>query len=1040
MLITLLCTASWMFAQVTVTGNVRDERDEGAIGATVLLVGSQKGTITDSKGNFRLSVPETQTAVLQVSYVGYETQKVPLNGKKHVNIVLKEEANALDEVMVVAYGTQKKETLTGAISSVKTDVLLRSPNASIATSLAGQITGLSSVATSGQPGKEDPAIYIRGVGSLTEGASSPLILVDGVERSFFQMDPNEIASVTVLKDASATAVFGVRGANGVVLVTTRRGEAGKARISISSSVGIQQPTRILKMADSYTYAQLFNEMNEHDGNKHAFDAYALERFRLGDDPIMYPNTNWREYIMKNASVQTQHNVNVSGGTDRVRYFISAGFLWQDGLFRQYKELDYNNNFNYTRYNYRGNLDLDITKNTLLKVGLGGTIGITHEPNDNDYPYGIFSLINMAQPFNSPGIIDGKLVTINPGKYEGILMNNNALARFYGQGYDKNTSNTMNMDLALTQKLDFITKGLSVEVKGAYNTTYSFIQKRHGSVENYVPYYKSELENPNLDIHDPAYDKTIVYRVEGQNKRLGYAEQTYRGRNWYFEASMRYNRKFGNHNVGGLLLYNQNKKYYPSQFTDVPTAYIGFVGRVTYDYKSRYLAEFDFGYNGSENFAPSKRFGAFPAGSVGYVLSEESFMKKQKVVDYLKLRASVGLVGNDNMSGNRFLYLPDGWSVDKIGSADHWGAYPYGYNFGYNNTNTLWGAVESRIGNSRVSWETALKQNYGVDVHFLNNRLKVSADLFFENRKDILIKRRTIPVFTHLDNNILPVVNMGKVKNHGYEVEVKWDDRIKDDFHYYLHANVSYSKNKIVFQDEVEPNETYLWRTGQPVGSIFGYVADGFYNDSDFEKKGVLKKGLPIPSAEVGPGDVKYRDLNNDGRINEDDQCKIGHPTRPAYTFGLNYGAEYKGFFFSMNWTGAVERSLLLEEFFRIPFGINNNNALMQFHADNRWTPETAATATVPRFSTKTSAYNSQTSSLWVKNGNYLKLKTVTLGYNFRHLAGLKKIGISELSVKLSGYNLLTFDKFKIMDPECTPGLTDSYPINKIYNLGVNITF
>ena len=358
-LLIMLLTTSFVFAQVTVTGNVRDERGDEVIGATVLLIGSQHGVITDVDGNFKLNVPNAKTAVLQISYVGYETQKIALKGKTKISVTLAEVANALNEVMVVAYGTQKKETLTGAISSVKTDGLLRSPNASIASSLAGQVTGLSSVSTSGQPGKEDPSIYIRGVGSLTEGASSPLILVDGVERSFFQMDPNEIESVTVLKDASATAVFGVRGANGVILVTTRRGQEGKATISITSSVGVQQPTRILKMADSYTYATLFNEMNDNDGkSKHTFDDYALERFRLGDDPIMYPNMNWRKYIMKNSSIQTQHNLNISGGTDRVRYFISMGFLWQDGLFRQFKELDYNNNYSYTRYNYRGNLDLD----------------------------------------------------------------------------------------------------------------------------------------------------------------------------------------------------------------------------------------------------------------------------------------------------------------------------------------------------------------------------------------------------------------------------------------------------------------------------------------------------------------------------------------------------------------------------------------------------------------------------------------------------------------------------------------------------------
>ena len=560
-LLIMLLTTSFVFAQVTVTGNVRDERGDEVIGATVLLIGSQHGVITDVDGNFKLNVPNAKTAVLQISYVGYETQKIALKGKTKISVTLAEVANALNEVMVVAYGTQKKETLTGAISSVKTDGLLRSPNASIASSLAGQVTGLSSVSTSGQPGKEDPSIYIRGVGSLTEGASSPLILVDGVERSFFQMDPNEIESVTVLKDASATAVFGVRGANGVILVTTRRGQEGKATISITSSVGVQQPTRILKMADSYTYATLFNEMNDNDGkSKHTFDDYALERFRLGDDPIMYPNMNWRKYIMKNSSIQTQHNLNISGGTDRVRYFISMGFLWQDGLFRQFKELDYNNNYSYTRYNYRGNLDLDITKSTLLKVGLGGIVGITHEPNDQDYPYGLFSLINMAQPFNSPGIIDGKLVLTDPGKYDGVLMDNNALGRYYGQGYDQATSNTMNMDLQLTQKLDFITKGLSVEVKGAYNTYYVFKQKRYGSVETYTPYYQSALESPGLDINDPSYNKTIVYRVSGQNKRLSYSEDNNtRGRDWYFEASLRYNRKFGGHNVGGLLLYNQSKK-------------------------------------------------------------------------------------------------------------------------------------------------------------------------------------------------------------------------------------------------------------------------------------------------------------------------------------------------------------------------------------------------------------------------------------------------------------------------------------------------
>ena len=410
------------------------------------------------------------------------------------------------------------------------------------------------------------------------------------------------------------------------------------------------------------------------------------------------------------------------------------------------------------------------------------------------------------------------------------------------------------------------------------------------------------------------------------------------------------------------------------------------------------------------------------------------------MDYLKLRASIGLVGNDNISDNRFLYLSNSWLVDQLPSEkDYWHAYKNGYNFGFNNGNMIKGAIESRIGNPNVSWETALKQNYGIDVNFLNNRLKVSADIFFEDRKDILIKRQTIPITTNLTSDNLPVVNMGRVKNHGYEIDLKWEDVIKGKLHYYINANVSYNRNKIIFQDEVEPNEPYQWRTGQPVGTIFGYVADGFYNDSDFEN-GKLKEGLPKPTMDVSPGDVKYTDLNGDGLITDDDQRAIGNPTRPAYTWGLNYGADYKGFFFSMNWTAATERSLVLDYFFRKPFGNNANNALMQFHADNRWTPATAETATVPRFATKSMDYNSYTSSLWVKNGNFLKLKTLTIGYNFKERKALKKLGISQLGIKFSGYNLLTFDSFKIMDPECTPGLTDSYPIIKIYNIGINLTF
>lgn len=1030
-------------AQVTVTGNVSDDMGP-IIGANVIVKGGTTGVISDIDGNFKIQVPDLKKTVLKISFIGYQEAEVPLNGKSHVKVVLKEDSEMLEEVTVVAYGVQKKETLTGAISSVKTEALLASPNASVANSLAGKIPGLSSIQSSGQPGAEDPKIFIRGAGALTEDGSAPLILVDGVERSFFQMDPNEIEDVTVLKDASATAVFGVRGANGVVLVTTRRGEKGKAKIAVNSSVGIQTPTRMLHNADSYTYATLFREREINDGRDpdRYFTEYDLERFRLGDDPIMYPSMDWRSYMLNKAAVQTQHNLNISGGTDQVRYFISVGYLFQDGLFKKFG--NNSEGYNYNRYNYRTNLDIDISKTTTLKLGIGGVVGNRKQSAVKEED--LWRNMNNSQPFTSPGVIDGKAIVI-PNRY-GDIVNTNPVTNIYNRGWLKTMTNTLNMDLHLVQKLDFLTKGLSVEVKGAYNTDYTFkkgMTKRAARYRSYEAYYQSELENPEMDPTDPDFNKTVVYKVNGNEDGPDYSEDDDRGRNWYFEASFRYNRKFGDHNVTGLLLYNQNKKYYPKKMAFIPTAYVGLVGRATYDYKSRYLAEFNIGYNGSENFAPDKRFGTFPAFSLGYILSEEKFMKNIKFLDFLKFRATVGLVGNDNMSDNRFLYLPDSYDIDKSGADKDWAHNQWGYNFGYDNATVMKGALENRLGNRNVTWETSLKQNYGIDMNFFGNRLKAKFDYFIEKRKDILIARQTLPGITAFTKALLPVVNMGEVENKGYEIELNWNNRIGNDFSYYINANMSYAKNKITFQDEVEPNEPYLWRTGKQVKAVFGYVSDGFYNEDDFnittDAKGkkiyTLKEENPGTQIAVLPGDVKYKDLNGDKFIDEDDQCQIGYSQRPNYTFGLNYGFDYKGFFFSMNWTGAAERSVVLSSYFSTPF----TGTLMQYQTEGIWRPETAETATAPRLSKDHADYNHRQSDLWVRDGSYLKLKNLTVGYNFINRPALKKIGISQLGIKFTGYNLLTFDHLDIMDPESNPDwYNDRYPVVKIYNLGVNITF
>lgn len=1022
-----------------VVGIVTDGKGEPIIGATVQIKDGSHGVITDIDGRYTIVVPN-DNAILLFSYIGYQPQEIKLNGRKTVNVNLLEDVQTLQEVTVVAYGVQKKATLTGAISSVGTGALLKSPSGSVANSLAGQLPGVSSMQASGQPGADDAKIFVRGVGSLDEGGAAPLILVDGVERSFSQMDPNEIESINVLKDASATAVFGVRGANGVILVTTRRGEEGKTKVSVSSTVGIQMPTRILEVADSYTAASLYVEAQRNDGLSDkdlAFTPYDLERFRLGDDPIMYPNVNWYDYLTKSAAVQTQHNVNISGGTKYIRYFVSLGFLYQDGLFKKLEGLDYNNNYGYSRYNYRANLDVNLTPTTTLKFNMGGIVGNKREPVAD-----IWKQFTWSQPFSSPGIIDGKKVVLQSTRFPGITMENQVIDKYYGSGYKRQLSNNMTFDLNLVQKLDFITKGLSVDIKGSYNTDYSYIKQVNGHVETLTPFYKSEVDGlGNLDKEDPLFDKTVVYRVSGQNmmKTYGDGKRTH-GRDWYLEGSIRYNRQFGHHNIGGLFLYNQSKEYYPNYpeaFWEVPKAYIGFVGRVTYDYKTKYLAEFNIGHNGSENFAPDKRFGTFPAGSVGYIVTEEDFFPKSKYLTYMKLRASVGLVGNDNMDSNRFLYLPDAYSVGDTGWLEQSYNDQNGYIFGLTNTAYQMAALENRMGNSNVTWETALKQNYGLDAYFLDDRLKLTVDYFRENRRDILIQRTTLPSLISLGNGLMPVLNLGKVNNHGYEIDLKWNDRIKD-FSYYINANMSYSKNKIVYMDEVEPNEPYMWQTGNEVGARFGFVALGFYNKDDFNEDGTLKKELPQPTAKVNPGDIKYADLNGDNVLDNDDQTRVGNPKRPAYTFGLNFGGEYKGFFASMNWTGVTGCDMYMRDAYMRPF--YGGQVLYQYMADGRWTENTAATAEYPRLSIS-NANNIGMSRIWLKDASYIKLKNLTIGYNITSQKVLKAIGASKLAVQFTGYNLLTFDKLKIFDPEGE--LTrdnNTYPIMKIFSLGVNVTF
>ncbi len=807
---------------ILVTGVVNDTYGEPMVGVNVIVKGTTIGTMTSADGSFSVKIPSEKT-VLVFSFIGYKTMEIPYAGKDKITVVLEDNAEMLDEVQIIAYGTQKKVTVTGAISSINTDELLKSPTSSIGNMLAGAVSGISTVQYSGQPGAEDPEIFVRGSASLDAARSQPLVLVDGVERSFFRMDPNEIENITVLKDASATAVFGVRGANGVILVTTRRGKEGRTEISWSSSVGISEAMRVPEVVGSYEHAKYFNEMQLSDNpslgpNDLRFSPYVLEMFRTNADPIMFPNTDWQKLLFKNSSLQTQHNLNISGGTKDIKYFVSLGYLFQDGLLKKFYE-SYDPNYKNNRYNYRANLDINVTKTTTLKLGLGGRLETRREPPFADVN-NLWIQILRVQPFSSPGFVDGKAIHLN-NRYIPMEMRN-LLDQYYGKGYTDYSQNTMNLDMDLTQKLDFITKGLSFNIKGAYNTSYTGSKSWRGSMEFYIPVYKSTLTNPGLAIDDPSFDHSIVYQLDGADNVLSPSESWgEKTRDWYAEASLRYDRTFGDHKVGGLLLYNMTKQYYPKANTDIPQGYLGLVGRATYAYKDRYLVDFNVGYNGSENFAPGRRYGFFPAASLGWVITEEKFMKSVDFISFLKLRASYGLVGNDILSEyKRFLYLPDSWSASSGG-----------YYFGVNTPQSFPGASELLLGNPNVTWEKAAKQNYGLDLNLFDQRLSFSLDVFFEKRKDILIQQNTVPGFVAAD---LPAGNLGKVNNHGYEISLGWNDKIGRDFRYWLKGNISYSKNEIVYKDEIPQNEPYMYETGRSTGLNFGYVFDRFFEATDFK--------------------------------------------------------------------------------------------------------------------------------------------------------------------------------------------------------------
>ena len=946
-----------------VKGTVVDETGEPVIGATVLIVGgsASQGTITDMDGNFSINAKPGQK--LKITYIGYDESIVA--AKDGMKVQMKTSgAVSLNTVEVVAYGVQKKVTMTGAISSVKSEDLVRTSVGSVNNVLGGQLSGVTTVQYSGEPGSDAAEIFVRG--KATWGDSQPLIQVDGVERTMADIDPNEIESVTVLKDASATAVFGVRGANGVVLITTKRGSQGKAKISVSTSWTALSPTKMVEQASSLEYANFYNQMSENDywqtanlavanGKYSSLEAYMakkpfsksfsdaiIQKFATGSDPIRFPNTRWADYIMKDVTLQQQHNLNISGGTDRVKYFISAGYYSQDGLFKEFGA-NYDFGYQYHRFNYRSNLDLKATKTTTLSFNVAGNVSNADKPYTGSGAAGLIKQIYYATPFSSPGIVDNKLVYCTTDYTDGLKLPfvGGSGMGYYGNGFMQTNINKLQMDLVLNQKLDFITKGLSFKAKGSYNSAYTINKQGNCQVASYNPLVQYD-EQGNV-IYNADGTPYIVYRQNGNDTDPSYSASQGKARDWYLEGSFNYSRVFGKHTVNALMLYNQSKQYYysNSSYPDVPRSYVGLVGRVTYDYANRYMAEFNVGYNGSENFAPGRRFGTFPAGSIGWILSEEKFWKPIfKIASFFKLRASWGLVGNDKtLDRIRFMYLADPYITGSYGltnNMSNW-ADTYGYLFGnaqsgtVPGTSAIAGAYESIKNNPDIGWEKAFKQDYGFDLYFFGDRFKTTFDYYREHRTDILVRDATVPSTIGFT---MPYTNAGETKSWGWELSLGYNDKIGKDFRFWGKLNLSYNQNEIIEMREEPQKNDYMLAKGHRIGARSMYKFWKYYEGEQTKAEYEQTFGSPFPQqliSNLQPGDCVYVDLDGDGKIDPNDMTRDnGYTDDPEYMAGLTLGFNYKRLTFNMQLTGAWNVSRYITDVFRQPFFCSSNTLTSRF--------------------------------------------------------------------------------------------------------------
>ena len=1005
--------------EMTVAGTVISSADnQPIVGANIYVEGTNVGTTTDAGGNYKLTVPASAKTVT-VSFLGYDTKKISVRDIHLFKLItLADASNKLEDVVVVGFGVQKKESLVGAVQSVKPSDLQTS-SSNLSTSFSGKIAGVIAVQKSGEPGADGANFWIRGISTFGSG-QSPLLILDGVEitnQMLNNIPPETIESFSVLKDATATALYGSRGANGVMIITTKNGrDSEKMTINLRAEFGASAPTRVPKVADGITYMETFNEARTTRGEKPYYSNEKIMGTKLGLDPYVYPNVDWYDMLFKDCTFNQNFNFNMTGGAKKIDYFLNASVYNENGIMRKPEASKFDTNINAQKYLFQANVSADATKTTRVSLKMNTQLHYRHAPIQSVSDLFAYAMTGMPCEFPAtlPGEESDTFVRFgtNNAWNSGFFTNPYAqLCRGYGDQFRGHFTSA----LTVNQNLDFITKGLSATGMATfYNRVYSAVYR------SFTPFM---YQLTDYDVDEAG---NYSYTSNSTNTGTTYLGTT-RGKDGYrelaFQAKIDYTRTFGKHDVGATIVYLQKERNMnisdEQEYAALPYRQQGLAGRVTYGFDKRYLFEANFGYNGSENFAAGKRFGFFPSVAVGWVVSNEPFWKGIKEqVSLFKLRASYGLVGNDVISSDysdRFPYLT---TVDM--------GQGYDVYIG-NNFERKYGPILSVYGNPNATWEESRKLDIGVEIGLFDS-LNIIFDWFKEKRSGIFMQRTSLPS-TFGMSGITPWANIGKVDNHGVDISVDYNKAFSKDLILSLRGTFTYAHNEIVEMDEPKYKWAYQYKAGHPINSIQCLIADGLFRDEE-DIASSPSQDIYATTYPIRPGDVKYRDLNGDEIIDDNDMCWTGNPTVPEIIYGFGFSLKYKGFDCSAFFQGQGKVSIIMYNYHPFATAATPGSGLMQWIADEHWSEDDPnPKALYPRLSPLWNNNNTKASTLYVRNGKMLRLKTAEIGYTYK-----------KMRVYVSGTNLLTFAPFKYWDPEKGSGNGLGYPLQRTYNLGFQFNF